>query len=194
MQQFIRPALAALVCGLTTVAFAAPMLLETFGNIRYNTPKNWKADVGENAVFITPKDEKEMMAIVLLPGMKSEDSADEGVKKVWKFFTKALEMEGEMKSQKSYKTDAGIRFVSGTGKMTKDGDDIIAMVNVYEVNGSLESVVVLAKDGDTLKKYSSEVVAFLNGVAFGKGGDEKDEKKGDTKKGDTVDAFIQGLK
>jgi hypothetical protein len=198
MFRLTRPALVALACGLSVAAVAAaPLLADTFGNIRYNTPKDWKASVTEKSIFLSPKGEKALMAIVLVPGVKSDETAEEGVKKTWRFFTKSLEMEGEVKSQKSYKTNAGVRFVTGMGQMTKGEDEsMLAMVNVFEANGNLESVVVLAKDFETLKKYSEEVATFLNEVEFGPGKGVAGDltKVGGGSKKDTVESFIKDLR
>jgi hypothetical protein len=177
MKSLTRVVLAVSAVSFASAAFAvAPFVVETFKTVRYTTPEAWAAKKSDSALILTPKEQEEgkLMAILVVPGGASSGSIEEALDKVWESFLKNTEMEGEIKSRKEYKTKKGVKYLSGVGALNKDGQKMVAVMNVYEANGRFEYVMVVGSDAETIKKNGQAVTGFLSTLDFVSEGAEEE--------------------
>lgn len=163
----ILPLTAALVaCAVTTAAYAAlPAVVDTFKSLRYSVPSGWKANKTETVVTIKPEDEEGLMGVFLIPGDTGKGGADKELDEFWEGFTGKLELEGSIKSRKTFKTDKGMTFAVGFGELKNSkGQKLVGMLAVYEGEGRFDYAMTLAQDTDMLKKYSKNISKLLHSV------------------------------
>lgn len=178
MKFLTRAALVVSIGSIVPAAFAvAPLVADTFQTIRYTTPDAWKAEKSEKVVILTPKqaEEGKLMAILVVPGGNSEGTADEALDQVWKSFLKGTEMEGDIKSKKTYKTEKGVKYIQGIGSIIKGEEKMVAMMNVFEANGRFEYVMVIGSDVELIKKHADAIAGFMNTLDFVSDGEKKED-------------------
>jgi hypothetical protein len=155
----------ALVASAVVARAALPALVDTFKTIRYTVPEGWEARKSDNLTALSPKGEEGLMGVFLIPGKSGRGGAEKELDRYWTDFTGKLEMEGSIKTRKTFKTEKGATFAVGYGDLkTNKGGKIVGMLAVFEGDGRFDYAMTVAQDKEMLKKYSKAISGVLHNV------------------------------